>query len=122
MLVGAIGISNTMYTSVIERTKEIGIMKAIGAKNSDILWIFLIESGLLGLVGSIIGVLLGIFLSKTIEFIAVNNLNTTLLQTASPSWLIFGCLGFGFLIGAISGTLPAIQASKTNVVDALRYE
>ena len=122
LLVGAIGISNTMYTSVIERTKEIGIMKAIGAKNSDILWIFLIESGLLGLIGSIMGVLLGFGLSKTIEFIAVNNLNTTLLQTASPIWLIAGCLSFGFLIGAVSGTLPAIQASKTNVVDALRYE
>lgn len=122
LLVGAIGISNTMYTSVIERTKEIGIMKSIGAKNSDILLIFLIEAGLLGLVGSLIGVLLGFFLSKTIEFIAVNNLNTTLLQTASPTWLILSCLGFGFLIGAISGTLPAIQASKTNVVDALRYE
>jgi len=122
LLVGAIGISNTMYTSVIERTKEIGIMKAIGAKNSDILWIFLIESGLLGFVGSVIGVVFGFGLSKTIEFIAINNLNTTLLQTASPAWLIFGCLVFGFLIGASSGTLPAIQASKTNVVDALRYE
>ena len=122
LLVGAIGIANTMYTSILERTKEIGVMKAVGAKNSDILWIFLIESGLLGLVGSGIGVIIGYGLSKTIEFIAVNNLNTTLLQTASPMWLILGCLSFGFLVCAISGTLPAIQASKTNVVDALRYE
>jgi len=122
LLVGAIGIANTMYTSVIERTKEIGVMKAIGAKNSDITWIFLIESGLLGFIGGVVGVLLGYLMSKTVEFIAVNQLNTNLLAASSPWWLIVGCLLFGFLVGAVSGTLPAIQASKTNVVDALRYE
>ena len=122
LLVGAVGIANTMYTSVLERTREIGVMKAIGAKNSDIAWIFLIESGLLGLVGGIIGVILGYGLSKTIEYIAINHLNTTLLQVATPFYLIFGCLFFGFVIGAASGVFPAIQASKTNVVDALRYE
>jgi len=122
LLVGAIGIANTMYTSVVERTREIGVMKAVGAKNSDITWIFLIESGLLGLVGAIIGVVLGLGIGFVIEYIAVNQLGTNLLQVASPWWLIAGCLAFGFLIGAISGTLPAIQASKTNVVDALRYE
>jgi putative ABC transport system permease protein len=111
-----------MYTSVLERTKEIGVMKAIGAKNSDIRWIFLIESGLLGLVGGIMGVLLGYGGGKLIEYIALNQLNTNLLQIATPLWLIGGCLAFGFLIGAISGTLPAISASRTRVVDALRYE
>jgi putative ABC transport system permease protein len=122
LLVGGIGIANTMYTSVLERTKEIGIMKSIGAKNKDILIIFLIESGLLGLVGAAIGVLLGYGVSKGIEFIAVNSLNTTLLRAAAPAYLIIGCLAFGFIIGAVSGLLPAWQASKTNVVDALRYE
>lgn len=122
LLVGGIGMANTMYTSVVERTKEIGVMKAIGAKNKDILYIFLFESGLLGLVGAGIGVLLGYSISKTIEYIAITQLNTTLLQAASPLYLIIGCLVFGFVIGAVSGTLPAIQASKTNVVDALRYE
>jgi putative ABC transport system permease protein len=122
LLVGAVGIANTMYTSVLERTREIGLMKAIGAKNSDIASLFLIESGLLGLVGGIIGIILGYGLSKTIEYIAITQLNTTLLQVATPWYLIFGCLFFGFAIGAVSGVLPAIQASKTNVVDALRYE
>ena len=122
LLVGAIGIANTMYTSVLERTKEIGIMKAVGARNLDIMWIFLIESGLLGLVGAGIGIGLGYGIGKTIEYIAVNQLNTSLLQIATPVWLIGGCLSFGFLIGAVSGTLPAVQASKTNVVDALHYE
>lgn len=122
LLVGAIGISNTMYTSVLERTREIGVMKAVGAQNKDILAIFLIESGLLGIVGAAIGVLFGFTVSKTIELIAVNTLNTNLLQAASPAYLILGCLFFGFLIGAVSGTTPALRASKTNVVDALRYE
>ena len=122
LIVGGIGIANTMYTSVLERTKEIGIMKAIGARNKDILSIFLIESGLLGLVGGVVGILIGIGASKMIEYIAVTQLNTTLLQVSTPTYLIVGCLVFGFLIGAVSGTLPAIQASRTNVVDALRHE
>ena len=102
LFVGAIGIANTMYTSVLERTREIGVMKAIGAKNKDILMIFLIESGLLGLVGAIIGVGLGYGLAKTLEYIAINSLNTTLLQAATPSYLVIGSLLFGFLIGAAS--------------------
>jgi len=122
LLVGAIGIANTMYTSVLERTREIGVMKAIGAQNKDILIIFLIESGLLGLVGGIVGVLLGIGIGKAIEYIAINNLGTNLLQVSFPWWLIIGCLAFSFIIGAVSGVFPARQASKTNVVDALRYE
>ena len=122
LFVGAIGIANTMYTSVLERTREIGVMKAVGAKNSDIMMIFLIESGMLGFIGALIGVVLGYGISKTIEIIAINQLNTNLLQAAAPLWLIIGCLTFGFLIGAVSGTFPARQASKINVVDALRYE
>ena len=122
LLVGGIGIANTMYTSVLERTSEIGVMKAIGARNKDVFYIFLIESGLLGLVGGILGVGLGYSISKGIEYLAVTNLNTDLLQAAAPFYLVFGSLAFGFLIGAISGTLPAIHASKTNVVDALRHE
>jgi len=122
LVVGGIGISNTMYTSVIERTREIGVMKAVGARNSDVLFIFLIESGLLGLSGGVIGVGLGFCIGKLIEFIAINNLNTTLLQISVPFYLVAGCLTFSFLIGAVSGLLPAWQASKTNVVDALRYE
>ena len=122
LLVGGIGIANTMYTSVLERTREIGIMKAIGARNSDILIIFLTESALLGLVGGIVGVALGILVSKTIEFIAINSLGTTLLQAAIPAYLVIGCLLFAALIGAISGTFPAYNATKVRPVEALRYE
>jgi putative ABC transport system permease protein len=122
LLVGGIGIMNTMYTSVLERTKEIGTMKAVGAKNSDILMVFLFESGLIGLVGGLMGVALGFGISKTVEIIAINALNTTLLKAAVPFYLVFGCLSFAFIIGALSGTIPALMASKLKPVDALRYE
>ena len=89
LLVGGIGIMNTMYTSVLERTKEIGTMKAIGAKNSDILSIFLIESGLLGLVGGIIGIAIGISLSKGAEYIAATVLGTDFLRASTSPTLIF---------------------------------
>jgi putative ABC transport system permease protein len=122
LLVGAIGIANTMYTSVLERTKEIGVMKAIGAKNSDILSLFVIESGLLGMVGGVIGVLIGMGVGKIIEYIAINQLKTNLLQVAMPWYLSVGCLLFAFLIGSLSGLMPALQASKLKPADTLRYE
>jgi len=122
LLVGGIGIMNTMYTSVIERTKEIGTMKAVGAKNSDVLMIFLFESGLLGLVGGGIGVLVGIGLAKGAEYIGRVILGTNLLQASLSLYLIFGALIFSFLIGTISGILPAYQASKLKPAEALRYE
>ncbi|MCU0642221.1 MAG: ABC transporter permease [archaeon] len=122
LVVGAIGIANTMYTAVLERYREIGVMKAVGARNSDILKIFLIESGLLGLVGGIGGVILGFAISKSVEYVVVNQLNTTLLQVVFPPYLIAGCLLFAFLAGAVSGTFPAWQASQIKPVQALRYE
>jgi putative ABC transport system permease protein len=122
LVVGGIGIANTMYTSVLERTQEIGTMKAVGAKNKDILFFFLIESGLLGLTGGIIGVLLGIIVSKAIQYIAVYKLDTTLLKAAIPPYLVIGCLVFAFGIGALFGVWPAYNASKVRPVEALRYE
>jgi len=122
LLVGAIGIMNTMYTAVLERTKEIGIMKAVGAKNSEIMLLFLIESGLLGLVGGVIGVILGYLMGKVAEVIANQALGTDLLKLYFPPELIIGALAFSFIIGALSGMVPARQASHMRPVDALRYE
>ncbi|MDD5132897.1 MAG: ABC transporter permease [Candidatus Nanoarchaeia archaeon] len=122
LVVGGIGIMNTMYTSVLERTKEIGIMKAIGAKNSDILTLFLLESGLLGLVGGLIGITLGVGISKVVVLIAQEFIGTGLLGASFPPILIVGALTFSLVIGSLSGMLPAIQASKLKPVDALRYE
>ena len=122
LLVGGIGIANTMYMSVVERTKEIGTMKAIGAKNSDIMILFLIESGMIGFIGGVIGVAIGLGLGKLAEYFAFNQLGTDLLQASTSPTLIFGALLFSFVIGAVSGVFPAIQASRLKPVDALRYE
>jgi len=121
LLIGGIGIMNTMYTAVLQRTREIGIMKSVGGKNSDILKIFLIESGLLGLFGGVIGIGLGIGISKIVEIGAKVFFGPGIIQ-AHFSWiLIGGSLAFAFLIGTLSGIFPAVQASRLKPVDALRY-
>lgn len=121
LVVGGIGIMNTMYTSILERTKEIGLLKAVGAKNRDILVLFLTESGLLGLIGGVVGVLFGAVLSRVAE--AGIRQGGYAAFNASLGWeLIVGVLVFSFLVGAISGTLPARSAAKMNPTDALRYE
>jgi len=122
LLVGGVGIMNTMYTSVLERTKEIGTMKAIGAKNNQILFLFLLESGLLGLVGGMIGVGLGIGLAKGAEFAAAKIWGSNLLRASLNPLIIVGALIFSFVIGSLSGMLPAKQAASLKPVDALRWE
>jgi len=122
LLVGGIGIMNTMYTSVLERTKEIGTMKAIGARNKDILLIFLFESGLIGLIGGIIGLTIGMGISKAVEYAIVNFYSIALLKITFDPLLIIGVLAFSFIVGSFAGVLPAIQASRLKPVDALRHE
>jgi putative ABC transport system permease protein len=121
LVVGGIGIMNTMYTSVLERTHEIGVMKAIGARNEHIMAIFMIESGLYGLVGGIVGIVLG-FLMGTAGELAAAAAGYPNLKAAFPLWLIFGSLFFSFLVGVISGLAPARTAAKMKPVEALRYE
>jgi len=121
LLVGGIGIMNTMYTSVLERTKEIGIMKAIGARNRSIFSLFLVESGMLGMAGGGIGIVLGFIFAKMVEIAGRYALGVDLLRAHFSLWLIIGALAFSFLVGTVAGTLPAIQASRLKPVDALRY-
>ena len=120
LVVGGIGIMNTMYTAVLERNREIGIMKAIGAMNRDIFLIFLTESGLLGIVGGLIGVILGMSFSYAVSVIGNVFLGGKILAASFSPFLIIGVILFSFLIGSISGTLPAIQAAKLKPVEALR--
>ncbi len=122
LLVGAVGIANTMFTAVLEKTKEIGIMKALGARNSDILSIFLFNSGLVGLVGGLIGVLIGVAISLAIPYSGMSFGDGEPLRTALTLELILFALAFSFFIGMISGAIPAYRASKLNPVDALRRE
>ena len=121
LLVGGVGVMNTMYTSVLERTREIGIMKAVGAKNRHVLILFLIESGLMGLIGGIIGAGLGMGLST----LAGRFINQALPSEFSPAFgpqIILGAIAFAFVLGAFSGVFPARQAAKLKPVEALRYE
>ena len=121
VFVAAVNIMNTMYTSILERTNEIGVMKSIGAKNRFILLIFMMESGILGLIGGSIGIGFGYVIAQFGGLIA-RNAGLGMLRPAYPLWLIIGCLLFAFVVGSGSGLLPSIQASRLNPVDALRYE
>ena len=131
LLVGGIGIMNIMYVSVMERTREIGVMKAIGATNRTILLLFLLESGIFGLFGGIIGDVFGVGVGYVMNYIA-NLVRTQTLQqmetetiltqfVIEPQTLFVGAI-FGFLVGIIAGYFPARKASKLQPVEALRYE
>ncbi len=121
LVVGGVGIMNAMYTSVMERTREIGVMKAVGAKNSDILTMFLIESGLMGLFGGLIGAILGTVVGFAFGKIA-SQLGFGLLLIKIEWQLLIFALLFAFFVGVISGTLPAFRAARLKPVDSLRYE
>lgn len=123
LLVGAVGIMNTMYTSVLERTKQIGIMKAIGASNDAILFLFLLESGMIGVVGGLLGIIFGVAGAAGIGLAAA--------QFGVKGLFSFAALDFfGFLViviitfttGVIAGILPARRAAKMEPAEALRYE
>lgn len=121
VFVSAINTANTMITSVLERTKEIGIIKSVGAKNSEILGIFLFESAFLGLLAGIGGVCVGWAFSSIASGI-LNGLGYGFLSPIFPAYLFIGCILFAIVTGGISGIIPAIRASGIKPVDALRYE
>lgn len=121
VIVSAINTANTMVTSVLERVQEIGVLKSIGARNSDIFRIFLIESALLGFVAGVIGVLLGWFISASAGA-ALDASGWGFLQPKINAVLFIGLISFATIVGAISGVIPAVDASKKKPVDALRAE
>lgn len=121
MVVSAINTSNTMITSVLERTREIGVMKSVGAKNIEIAKIFIFESGFLGAVAGVIGVAIGFFISSALGSV-IKTAGWGFLTPAFPWTLFAGCIIFAALTGAISGLAPAIRASRISPVQALRYE
>lgn len=122
VMVGGIGIMNTMYTSVYERTKEIGILKAIGAKKKTIVTMFLAEAGVIGMFGGVIGIVLGVVFAKGIElFVPQAHPVFYIKASISPFLIIFGLL-FSFGVGCLSGYFPAKKAASLKPVEALRYE
>jgi len=116
LLVGGIGIMNIMLVSVRERTREIGIRKAIGARNSDIMAQFLIEAITLSGVGGVIGIILGVGLALLIP------LFVTVLPTSVSAWSIVMAFSFSMAVGVFFGVYPARKASLKDPISALRYE
>ncbi|MFH1592511.1 MAG: ABC transporter permease [Candidatus Woesearchaeota archaeon] len=130
LLVGAVGIANTMFTTVLEKTKDIGIMKAIGAKDRTILAIFLLNSGMIGLTGGIVGGVFGILGSGLLSSLFDGGIGGGGMSMGRMAFgggivtpqIVILVLGLSVLIGILSGIIPAYRASKMNPVDALRYE
>ncbi len=123
LLVGAVGIANTMFMSVMERTRQIGLLKALGATDAEVMKVFLVESGLFGVVGGVIGVTTGILISVLISSIGLQMMGPggTMTTSVSPQLIIFA-LAFSIIVGVLSGVMPARAAAKMNPVDALRFE
>ena len=113
LLIGGIGVMNIMLVSVTERTKEIGVRKAIGARRRDILRQFLIEAMALTGSGGLLGIFIGWVLSLVINMI---------LPVYVPTWAPILGLGFSVFIGLVFGMWPAMKASRLNPIEALRYE
>lgn len=135
LLVAAIGISNTMVMSIYERTKEIGVMKVIGASVSDIKKMFLTESAFIGLLGGLVGIVLSFAISALINYLGVKygfaaNMSgggyspdfdpTQLKMSIIPAWLALASLVFSALIGIVSGYFPAKKATKLSALEAMR--
>lgn len=121
LIVASLGIINSVFTSVLERTKEIGVLKSIGAKISDITFIFVLESVILTLVGGFIGLFAGFGIAKLVEMYAISKGLTMLIIVLTPQ-IVIGVFLLSLLIGLISGFFPAKSAAKLNIVEALRQQ
>jgi len=115
LVVGGIGISNIMLVSVTERTREIGVRRALGATRKSVLWQFLTEAIVLSFLGGLMGIALAVL---TITMLA----NFSTIPAVTESWAVFLGLGFSGVVGVAAGFLPALKAAKLDVIDALRYE
>jgi len=126
LAVSSLGIVNTMVMSILERTREIGIMKAIGGSDGDIRRIFLIEASVIGLLGGAAGVVLGWAVGRAINFGAnlyIQNQGGTPGNLFSlPFWLIGGAIGFSVFVSLIAGSYPAARAARLDPIQALRHD
>ncbi|HEY1469923.1 MAG TPA: FtsX-like permease family protein [Candidatus Acidoferrum sp.] len=126
LAVSTLGIVNTLVMAILERRREIGVLKALGATDSDVKKLFFVEAGVMGFFGGIFGVLFGWLLGRAITigtnlYLKQQNLNPIELSSVTW-WLILAALVFGVLVSLAAGLYPASRAAKLNPVDALRYE
>jgi len=123
LLVGGIGIMNIMLVSVTERTREIGIRKAVGAKDADILQQFLVESVVISLLGGLLGIAVGVAGAQLVPRLPIWQMLSggEWKSVVSPGSIVMS-FGFSFVVGVFFGIYPALKASKLNPVEALRYE
>lgn len=119
LLVGGVGIANSMYTAVLQRRREIGIMKSIGATNKDVVLLFIAEAGILGLVGGVFGVMLGSIIAKAVGVVAAGMGYAIFRIEIGAPIILFG-IAFATLVGIVAGAFPARNAAKMQPVDALR--
>ena len=126
LAVATLGIINTLVMAILERRREIGVLKALGAADSDVKQLFFVEAGVMGLAGGVLGVLFGWMIGAVLTFATNVYLKRQDLPGveifAVPWWLISGAIGFAVLVSLIAGLYPASRAAKLNPVDALRYE
>ncbi len=131
LLVAAIGIANTMAMAILERTREIGLMKAVGATNRDVLSIFLGEAAGIGFLGGLGGILVGWSAGQIINVLgqvylasqaSQGGMPSINISVSTPAWLLFFTLIFATLVGLISGIYPALRAATIIPIQALKYE
>ncbi len=127
LLVAALGVANTMLMAIYERTREIGVLKALGASRREIRLLFMVEAGLIGLIGGFVGLILGALLGRLVDYIAHRYLieegvTGVGLLSVIPPWLALGALAFAALIGVLAGLYPAARAARLDPVSALRHE
>jgi putative ABC transport system permease protein len=126
LAVASIGIVNTLVMAILERRREIGIMKAIGASDADVRGLFFAEAGAMGLVGGAVGVTLGWVIGRLINFgtnIYLKRQNFPPAQIWSvPLWLVLSAIAFSIVVSLLSGLYPAARAARLDPVQALRYE
>jgi ABC-type antimicrobial peptide transport system permease subunit len=126
LAVAAIGVVNTMVMAILERTREIGVLRACGATRATVRRLFTIEAGLLGFLGGVLGVGGGFGLTRVANVVINRQLTAGSVQARDiiglPLWLIGAVVGATTLIGILAGLYPAVRASRLNPVEALRYE